>query len=101
LTEIGFENNELLEELYIANCSNTSTTLDLSTAPNLKLLDATNSSFTSIKIADGAPLESLKAGNPETLVLSNLRKLETLDIDYTNLSTLHLNNIDFIKNTSK
>ena len=106
LEEIGFNNNIMLEELYMCNYfpetkSNeigeqaTLGDLNLSNAKNLKILDVRNTGFTSIKIADGAPIETLQLCQPNTLELSNLRKLTTVAFEQPNkLNTLIINNID-------
>jgi hypothetical protein len=60
LKDIGFDNNIMLEELYMANYPGAEITLDLTSAINLKTLDLRNSGFTGIYIADGAPLETMK-----------------------------------------
>jgi hypothetical protein len=57
LTSVSFENNDLLENLYVANCPAVNKGLDLKNAPNLRHLDARKSGFTSITIADNAPVE--------------------------------------------
>lgn len=102
--EKGFSvaNNNLLEKLYVANLSKYTEGLDLSKCPNLREVDATGSSFTSIEIADNAPVTTIKLENPTSLNLSNLTELETLDINrYNRLSILKLNNIDKSEINSK
>ena len=56
LSSLTFESNDLLEELYLCNCTNLSQTLDLKNSPSLKLLDARNSGLTSVSIANNAPI---------------------------------------------
>jgi hypothetical protein len=57
---IDFTNNTLLETLHICNYPNLKENLNLSSAVNLKELDARNSGFTGVSIADGAPLQSMQ-----------------------------------------
>lgn len=93
----GFDllNNTMLEKLYAANLTRYEQGLNLSGCPNLIELDARNSSFTSVQIADNAPVVSIKLQNPTSLDLSNTKKLKQLDIvDTSRLSILKLNNID-------
>ena len=97
LADIAFDGNTMLEKLIIRSCQmkNNGMSLDLHNAPSLKFLDATNSNFTSVTIADGAPIEEIHIQNPTTLVLSNLTDLQTLEIkDYSRLTDLNINNID-------
>lgn len=95
LEQLDLNSNELLEEIYIANYPGMTIGLDLTNVPGLKYLDARNSTFTSVVIADNAPLETALLHNPQTLVLSNLSHLKTLAITtYNRLNTLNINNID-------
>ena len=95
LRTIGFEGNPLLETLYIANCPNANTGLNLSAATSLKELNAIGSGFTEITIADGAPVEKINLQSPTSLYLSNLTELEEFNIqDYNSLSQISINNID-------
>lgn len=93
----GFDllNNTMLEKLYVANLTKYEQGLNLSNCPNLIEVDARNSSFTSVQIADNAPVVSIKLQNPTSLDLSNTKNLKELDIaDTGRLSILKLNNID-------
>jgi hypothetical protein len=74
-TGLSINNNVLLEKLYAANFGSYTEGLDLSQCPNLLELDATGSSFTSVEIADNAPVTSIKLENPTSLNLSNLTEL--------------------------
>jgi hypothetical protein len=49
----------MLEDLYMANYPGANLTLDLKNAVNLKTLDLRDSGFTSVSIADGAPINSI------------------------------------------
>ena len=92
---VSFAGNTLLEKLYISNLIKYTQGLDLSQCPSLKELNAVNSTFTNIVIADGAPVTSIKLEKPTSLNLSNLTELQELDIkDYELLKVLSLNNID-------
>lgn len=86
----------LLEKAYLAHINpNDATGLDLSDNSRLLELDARDSNFTDIVIADGAPTETIMLGEPSTLQLTNLRFLTTLTIqDYSNLVSAILHNID-------
>ncbi len=91
----SLSNNIMLEKLYAANLTKYKEGLDLSGCPNLIEVDARNSSFTSVQIADNAPVVSIKLQNPTSLDLSNTKNLKELDIaDTGRLSILKLNNID-------
>lgn len=95
LEEIGFTNNVMLEELYMANYPLAALTLDLKAAVNLKTLDLRNSGFTSISIADGAPVTSIQLCNPNTISFSNLRKLNTLTFEHPEeVKKIIIDNID-------
>lgn len=95
LEEVGFTNNVLLEELYMANYPSTTLSLDLSKAINLKILDLRNSGFTAVDIADGAPIESVQLCKPSTITLSNLRSLEILTFEEPDkVLTIIIDNID-------
>lgn len=88
-------NNNLLEKLYVSHLTSYTQGLNLSGCPNLLEVNAANSSFTSIEIANNAPVTSIVLQSPTSLVLSNLAELNTLDIrDYKQLTGLKINNID-------
>lgn len=88
--------NPLLEKLYVSNLINYEAGLDLKNCPNLIEVNAINSTFTSVEIADNAPVTKIILDQPTSLYLSNLTNLSELTIvNYNNLTTLNLNNIDF------
>ena len=87
-------NNTLLETLYVCNLGSYEEGLDLKNCPNLKEVNAKGSTFTSVEIADGAPVVSIKLQSPTALTLSNLTELNTLDVGYDKLAILNINNID-------
>ena len=88
-------NNNLLEKLYVSNLSAFTEGLDLSKCPNLLEVNAIGSTFTSVEIADNAPVKSIYLQSPTSLTLSNLTELETLKIeDYRSLEGLKIDNID-------
>lgn len=92
---LNFSANPLLEKLYIANLLSYNNELNLSGCPSLVEVDATNSAFTGITIADGAPTQKIVLNNPSSLYLSDLHELQELNIkSYNRLNTLTLNNID-------
>ena len=88
------DNNELLETLYVCNLGAYTKGLDLKNCPNLREVNAKGSTFTSVEIADGAPVTLIKLQNPTALTLSNLTELNTLDIGYNRLEILNIDNID-------
>lgn len=93
----GFDvgNNKLLEKLYVANLTKYESDLDLTNCPSLREVDARNSTFTAVTIADGAPVKSIKLYKPTALIFSNLRNVDELEItDFNRLSILNLNNVD-------
>lgn len=99
---LSINNNILLEKLSVANFGSYGQGLDLSGCPNLLELNARGSSFTSIQIANNAPVTNIKLENPTSLNLSNLSELKELDIrDASRLSGLIINNIDDSEVNSK
>jgi hypothetical protein len=86
----------LLEKAYLAHINpSNGNELNLDANSRLLELDARDSNFTDIVIADGAPTETIMLGEPSTLQLTNLRLLTTLTIqDYSNLVSAILHNID-------
>lgn len=76
--------------------------LDLTQAPGIKKVDARDSGFTSVLIASGAPLRSLEVNKPNSIVLSDLTELQTLNFqDPTALTKVDINNIDTSNVNSK
>lgn len=75
LTEVGFGTNKMLEELYIQNCPNIKSTLDLSGCQALSKLDVRGSGFTGITFAVGGLLEEALLCSPSSL---NMRSLYIL-----------------------
>ena len=103
LNQLAFENNDLLEKLYVSNCPKAQLALNLTAAPNLIKLEAINSGFTDIDLADGAPVTSIDLESPISLTLSNLNYLDHIEItDLSSLEMVKIVNIDKMKaNTSK
>ena len=100
--DLGFKGTKLLEKIYIANLVAYNQSLDLSDCTSLLELDATNSGFTGISIAAGAPVTSIRLESPTALEFSDLYNLQELKINsYNKLNTLSLHNIDNTKNLSK
>lgn len=94
-TGLDVSNNNLLEKLYVANLTRYEDKLDLTGCPNLKEVNATNSTFRAVSFADSAPVESIKLFKPTSLSMSNLKSINNFIIsDYNRLSILDLNNID-------
>ena len=94
-TDFSVSNNVLLEKLYVANLTRFTQGLDLSKCPNLLEVDARGSTFTSVEIANNAPVQKIRLQAPTSLTLSNLTELQELDIqDYKLLEGLSIDNID-------
>jgi hypothetical protein len=68
----------ILEELYACNLTNIKSSLDLADNPSLLKLDATNSSFPDITIANNAPVQEIIINSPVSLKMDNLYDLQTL-----------------------
>lgn len=102
-SEVSFEGNNLLEKLYVANLINCKQKLNLADCTSLIELDASNSAFTEVTIAEGAPVTTIKLSQPTTLTLNSLPKLTEFNIEnYGKLKTVNLHNIDkSIPNLSK
>lgn len=93
LTEIGFGSNTMLEHLYIQNCPNVKTTLDLSGCPALLELDVRGSGFTGITFAVGGLLEKALLCSPASLNMRELYYIEDENLsleEYSNLTTIRL-----------
>lgn len=93
LTEISFGTNTMLEHLFIQNCPNVKSTLDLSGCQALRELDVRGSGFTGIAFALGGLLEDAKLCSPASLNMRSLYNLtdEKLSLEsFTNLATLRL-----------
>ena len=91
LTSVGFESNPMLESLYIQNCPNSTTTLDLSHCQALTTLDIRGSGFTGVSFAVGGLIDDAKLCSPAALTLRNLYYLtdQSLTLEsYNNLTTL-------------
>lgn len=96
LESVGFESNPMLEELYIQNCPNSNTTLDLSGCQSLKTLDIRGSGFTGINFAVGGLLEEAHLNSPTSLSMRSLYYIsdETLTLEgYGNLTTLRFEDV--------
>ena len=95
LTELQIGNNTLLEKIDVSNCSNLTTTLDLSGCLNIKEIYASGSGISGVTLASGGNLRVMKLPNVSSLIVTNQPSLTTLTLDgYSNLQTLRLENID-------
>ena len=97
LESVGFESNPMLEELFIQNCPNSATTLDLSGCQALRELDVRGSGFTGIAFAVGGLVEEAHLCSPASLSMRDLYYLTDADFDlesYANLTTLRFENTD-------
>ena len=93
LTEIGFGTNRMLENLYIQNCPNITSTLDLSGCQALVNLDIRGSGFTGVIFAVGGLITDAKLCSPAALNMRNLYNLTDAKFSlesYNNLTTLRL-----------
>lgn len=91
LESVGFESNPMLEELYIQNCPNSTSTLDLSGCQSLKKIDVRGSGFTGIIFATGGLVDKADLCSPASLTLMNLYNLTDSNLtleSYNNLTTL-------------
>ena len=110
LESVGFASNPMLEELYIQNCPNSASTLDLSGCQSLRILDVRGSGFTGIDFAVGALIERALLCSPASLTMRSLYYLDdanlTLD-SYENITTLrfednpNLSSLAIVNATSK
>lgn len=107
LTEIGFGTNTMLEHLYIQNCPQVKSTLDLTGCQALRTLDVRGSGFTGITFAIGGLIENAQLCSPASLNMRSLYNLtdENLSLEsYNNLATIRLEdcpNIDSLDMVNK
>lgn len=96
LTEVTFGTNKLLTTVDIRNCPNLTGIIDFSHCENLETIRMEGTSVTGVNLADGGMVANLYLPDTVTnLTLKNLPHLTTFDLnDYTNLTTLWLENID-------
>lgn len=97
LESIAVGANVMLRKLEIAKCKNEKlTSLDLTSAIGLHELDISDSSFTGLKLAPGAPIEKIHLGsNLTSIQISNLEYINNFEMDgYEKITQLLLNNID-------
>lgn len=95
LTEIGFGTNTMLEHLFIQNCPNVKSTLDLSGCQALLELDVRGSGFTGITFAIGGLIRKALLCSPASLSMRSLYDLTDANLsleNYANLSTIRLEN---------
>ncbi len=93
LVEVGFGQNKRLEELYIQNCPNIKSTLDLSGCQSLRKLDVRGSGFTGIAFAVGGLIENALLCSPSSLNMRSLYMLtdENLSLEsFDNLTQIRL-----------
>lgn len=93
LTEIGFGTNTMLEHLFIQNCPNVKSTLDLSGCQALLELDVRGSGFTGITFAVGGLIRKALLCSPAALNMRSLYDLTDANLSlesYVNLSTIRL-----------
>lgn len=103
LESVGFESNPMLEELYIQNCPNSTTTLDLSGCQSLRTLDVRGSGFTGINFAVGGLIKTALLCSPASLTMRSLYYLtdNTMSLEsYSNLTTLRFEDTPNINSLS-
>lgn len=95
---ISIGSNVMLEKLIVKKCTNIdekAATLNLTGAIGLRELDLSQSTFTGIQLADGAPIHTISLYRPSSLTMNNLEQIETFNIDsYENIVKLNTDNID-------
>ena len=101
---INFSDNSLIKKLIIKNFQPNSgvsqgnvnhVAIQLDKLHRLKYLDLTDTKCNAIVLADNIPLDTLILNNPESLTLTNLYKLSSIEYSsISNLNTLLLNNVD-------
>ena len=84
LSSVSFGTNTMLEELYIQNCPNVSSSLDLSGCQALLILDIRGSGFTGVTFATGGLLEQALLCAVSSLTM---RSLYNLTDDYFSLES--------------
>lgn len=97
LESVGFESNPMLEELYIQNCPNSASSLDLSGCQALRTLDIRGSGFTGVAFAVGGLLEEAHLCSPASLSMRDLYYLTDENFDaesFAGLTTLRFENTD-------
>lgn len=95
LESVAFDNNPMLEYLYLQNLPNANSGLDLTKCKALKVLDATGSAFTGYDFATGGMLQEVHIESPVSLTLRDLQYLTDANFNVTNynsLTTLRLEN---------
>ena len=96
----------LLEVLNIKNCSSLSEPIELNTANNIRVVEATGSALTGITLPEYTNIETLHLPNTvTTLSLTSARKLTDLKIlnnigeeDYSHLTKLDIRDSDYSSN---
>lgn len=91
LENVAFGNNTMLEYLYIQNCPNVNSSLDLSGLQSLKELDTRGSEFTGFSFAVGGLLNKAYLEAPASLTMRNLYYLTDDNFivqDYSKLTSL-------------
>ena len=95
LEDLAFDNNPMLEYLYVQNLPNAESGLNLMSCKALKVLDARGSAFTSYDFATGADLMDIKIEAPVSLTLRDLQYLDSAHLlinNYNRLTTLRFEN---------
>ena len=89
--------NDNIQDLIIKNCTQVSFGLDLSNCNRLVSVDLDNSTFVSLIIGN-SPISKIIIQNPISLTLNNLYYLNSDNFiikDYSRLTQLNIDNIDF------
>lgn len=92
LNEITLGNNTMLQELDVRNCPNLTGALDVSGCTNIKVIKATGTGLSSVKLADAGSITDLLLPNSITnLTVKNQNSITNFACG-TNISTLILEN---------
>lgn len=95
LTNLEIKNLSYIRELNISNCTALTNPIDLSNAMNLIKLEISDSSASSIKLSQSAPIESFIAKNVNltSMEFINLKNLKSIDISRTDNMSHTINSL--------
>lgn len=101
LTNLALGNNRLLQTLVCTYTPNLAQNINLSGCEGLQSIDFTGSSISGVTLANGSAIKTMVLPNTvSNLTLKNTTQLTTLNIgddtDYSNLTTLVVENVDLV-----